>query len=405
MKHIAVISYHTCPLSDEKDAEIGGMNTYILGLSKALSEVGYAIDIYTRMVDKNSPEVADVNPNLRVIHIQAGQTIDIPTKGLSQYIPEFVENYNKFIAKEKLSYDLISCHYYLSGLIGLEIKKIYNTLLFITFHTLALMKNLVAKNEKDREDLFRIKAELLLVNKADKVIATSNNDREYLNALYDCDLHKIAVLTPGVDLKLFRPINKSLAKKKIQALIDCRLILFVGRIEPLKGIDVILYAVKILKHQSPSLKFCLWIVGGNNIKNKNKWSAELKRLEQIRELLGLHSYVKFAGKKDRAQLPFYYNSAEVVLLPSQYESFGMSALEAMACGVSVITTDATGISEILVDEPNFEIISVSNPIMLAQKIGKLLTRPQKKNDNEVIDKVRNLSGTNIDNKFDQIFSK
>lgn len=393
LKRIAVISYHTCPLSDEKDAEVGGMNTYILGLSTALSKIGYTIDIYTRMVDKNSPEVVNINSNLRVIHI------------IGQYIPEFVENYYKFIEKEKISYDLISAHYYLSGLIGLEIKKINHIPLFITFHTLALMKNLVAKKEKEREDLYRIKAEFLLVKEVDKIIATSDFDLEYLNTLYDCSLQKIAVLTPGVDLELFRPINKLQAKKAIKAEIDCKLILFVGRIEPLKGIDVILYAVKILTRKNPSLNFCLWIVGGSNIENKNEWPRELKRLEQIRELLGIHSYVKFVGKKDRDELPYYYNSAEVVLLPSQYESFGMSVLEAMACGVPVITTDATGISQLLEDEPSFEIISVNNPIMLAKKIGKLLTDGNKKSDDQVIEKVRKLSWADIAGKFDQILSK
>lgn len=405
MKRIAVISYHTCPLSDEKDAEVGGMNTYILGLSTALSQIGYTIDIYTRSVDKNSPEIVNINQKLRIIHIKAGPTIEISKKELGQYIPEFVENYYKFIAKDKSTYELINAHYYLSGLIGLEIKKINSIPLFITFHTLALMKNLVAKSEEAREGIFRIKAELLLTNLADKVIATSNSDCEYLNTLYDCSLQKITILTPGVDLKLFRPINKSSAKKIIKAETNRKLILFVGRIEPLKGIDVILYAVKILIQKNPTLKFCLWIVGGNNIENKNEWSQELKRLEQIRELLGIHSYVKFVGKKDRKELPYYYNSAEVVILPSQYESFGMSALEAMACGVSVITTDVTGISQLLEDEPSFEIISVSNPIMLAKKINKLLDVDNKKSNNEVIEKVQNLSWAHIANKFDQILSK
>ncbi len=120
-------------------------------------------------------------------------------------------------------------------------------------------------------------------------------------------MQKITILTPGVDLKLFRPINKLSAKQTINAEIDRKMILFVGRIEPLKGIDVILYAVKILMQKQPSLDFCLWIVGGNNIENKNKWSQELKRLVQIVEILGIDSYVKFVGKKNRDELPYYYN--------------------------------------------------------------------------------------------------
>ncbi|MCL4417287.1 MAG: glycosyltransferase, partial [Actinobacteria bacterium] len=176
MQRIAVISYHTCPLSDERNAEIGGMNTYVLELSKALAEQGYIIDIYTRCVDKNSPKIVEVSTNLRVIHLIAGDPIDIPKKELFKHIPEFKNNLYDFMGKEKISYDIISAHYFLSGLIGLKLKKKIKVPLVVTFHTLALMKNLVARNEDEKEDLQRIKSELLLTKQADKIIATSEND-------------------------------------------------------------------------------------------------------------------------------------------------------------------------------------------------------------------------------------
>lgn len=375
MKRLAVISYHTCPLSDERDAEVGGMNIYVLELSKALAEKGYIIDIYTKPATKQTPKLVGVIPNLRVIHTKS--------------IPSFIQ-------KEKLSYDLISAHYYSSGLIGLEIKRKLKIPLFLTFHTLALMKNLVARTEDEKEDLTRIKAELSLVKKTDKIIATSESDLEYIHNLYGAPLKKIALLSPGVNLKLFKPMNKLTAKEVIKANPDHKIILFVGRIEPLKGLDVLLYAIKILAQRNPKLRFCLWIVGSTR-------SEEVIRLNELKMLLGIHAYVKFVGQKNRAQLPYYYNAAEVVVMPSQYESFGMAALEAMACGIPVIITDVTGISNILGKKHHPLLTSASNPILLAKKIKNLLSNKieHQQMSEEVLKKVQNLGWDKVADKFTQ----
>lgn len=384
-KRIAVISYHTCPLSDEKDAEIGGMNTYVLELSKALAEKGNVIDIYTKAEEKNNYQIIQVQPNLKVVHLHA---LDIQ---------EFTKKLQNFIKQEKIKYDLLSAHYYLSGIVGLAIKRKYHIPLFITFHTLALMKNLVAKKEDEKEDLTRIKAELALTKKADKIIATGESDLEYIHTLYGAPLKKIALLSPGVNLKLFRSMGKVNAKKVIKANPDHKIILFVGRIEPLKGLDVLLYAIKILVQRNPKLQFCLWIVGGT-------WSEEVIRLNELKLLLGIHAYVKFVGQKNRTELPYYYSSAEVVVMPSQYESFGIAGLEAMACAVPVITTDVTGISNILGKKHHPLLTSASNPILLAKKIKNLLTneKEHKKMSEEVYKKVQNLGWENIADKFTEI---
>lgn len=375
---ICVISYHTCPLSDEEDPEFGGLNTYVLELSKALANRGIKVDIYTRNTDPKSPAVVNVCENLRVIHLK----------------PDFLKGFYEF---GELDYDLISAHYYSSGLKGLEIKNKLKIPLIVTFHTLALMKNLVARSEKKQEDIERIKAEFLLVQKADKIIATSEADLEYIHSLLDCPLSKISILTPGVDLATFKPIDKKLAKKKIGANPDHRIILFVGRITPLKGLDVLLYAIKIIVQKYPGLNFCLWIVG----------AGEKKKLEEIRKLLGITSQVKFVGKKVKEELPFYYNSAEVVIMPSQYESFGIAALEAIACGIPVITTDVTGISGLLDKEHSSFLTSANNPILLSKKIKYLLTHSKEKNkiSRLLLEKVRDLSWETQAEKFLQIVSK
>lgn len=385
---IAVISYHTCPLSDEEDPEFGGLNTYVLELSKALAKRNIVVDIFTRSVDPKSPTIVNVSENLRVIHLK----------------PDFLES---FYAFGEINYDLISAHYYLSGLIGLEIKNKLKAPLIVTFHTLALMKNLVARGEDENGDIKRLETELLLVQKADKIIATSEADFEYIHTLYNCPREKISVLIPGVDLNIFRPIDKEVAKKKIGVGPNHKLILFVGRIDPLKGIDVLLYAIKIIIQKYLSLNVCLWIVGARNIEDRRKWSKELKRLTEIKRVLEITSQVKFVGKKSKEELPFYYNSAEVVIMPSQYESFGIAALEAMACGVPVITTDVTGISGLLDKEHSLLLTSANNPIMLSRKIKHLMTNntEREKISKQLLDRVQGLSWENQAEKFIQIVSK
>lgn len=392
-KRIAVISYHTCPLSDEKASEIGGLNIYVLELSKELSKKGYVIDIYTRSTEVSSEKIVKVSENLRIIHIKAGGETKIPKRELLQYVPEFITNLSEFIKNEKLHYDLINCHYYLSGLIGIEIKNNFKVPMTITFHTLALMKNLVARGDEEREDISRIESEIILTRKADMVIATSKTDAQYVHALYNCPSGKISVLSPGVNHDIFKPMNKDIAKKYIHADPSYKLILFVGRIQPLKGIDVLLYAMKILMQQNPKLKICLWLVGGDTSGRIEQWSEELQRLEKIRSILKISTAVKFVGMKQQSQLPYYYNSAEIVVMPSQYESFGITALEAMACGTPVITTDVSGVSSILNRKHERLITSASNPIRLALKIKSLITNPNQYDavSKDVFSKVQRFS--------------
>lgn len=403
-KRTAIISYHTCPLSDIEGGEIGGMNVYVLELCKQLAAKGLMVDIFTRSQDKDNQRVVKVSDNLRVIHIVAGEEKKIDKKKLITHIPEFLINMCNFIDENKIVYDLAYSHYYLSGIIGLRIKERYNIPLFVTFHTLALMKNLVARSESERENIDRIELELSLVRKADKIIATSTLDAKYIAALYDCPEDKIFVLNPGINLKVFKPQDKIKAKRIIGAKTNHKLILFVGRIEPLKAIDVLLYSMKILTGDKSQIRLCLWILGGDANARFNKWPRELKRLDKLKKLLNISTGVTFVGRKHQSELPNYYNASEIVILPSHYESFGIVALEAMSCGVPVITTDTAGIAS-LFDKKNSPLItSANNPLMLAQKIKHLLTNEKEyqKISHEVLKKAKKLSWENIADKFVKI---
>ncbi len=369
-----MISFHTCPLASQEGKETGGMNVYVLELSKELAHEGHIVDIFTRSQDVDNPEIVNVTEGLRVIHLKAGPQTNVSKKQLGNYLHEFEEQMVQFIDTHHVRYDVLHCHYYYSGLIGLELQKRLPTPLPIVmmFHTLALMKNLVARTEAEKENSERVDAEFLLTKKVQKIIVPSENEMKYYQYLYGVQQNRLAVIPPGVDVHLFHPMSKKTAKQVIGADEDHKIILFVGRIEPLKGIDGLIYSMKILTQKHPNCQICLWIVGGDISQKQDRWSAELQKIEELRSLLHIPTVVKLVGQRPQIELPYYYNSAEVVVMPSHYESFGMAAAEAMACGVPVITTNVTGISSLFDERHKSLITSVNNPLLLASQIEHVL---------------------------------
>jgi len=368
--HIAMISYHTCPLASLEGKETGGMNVYVLELSRALARKGHHVDVYTRSHEANDVLVTTPESNLRVMHIPAGPQTQIPKQKLVHFIPEFVRSYKSFVQKEGIAYDIVHAHYYQSGLAALSIGRPF----IMSFHTLGLMKNLVARDTLEREGASRIRSEFTLMKRARMIVAASESDRAYMEYLYDVPQDKIAMISPGIDTELFHPMEKKAARAHIQADPKHKIVLFVGRVEPLKGIDTLLYATKILKRQYPEETICLWIVGGDISEDAGRWPKTLRDLAKLQKTLSLSTSVRFVGRQKQTELPYFYNAADVVVMPSHYESFGMSALEAIGCGVPVITTNVTGISSLISDEYMSLITSVNNPLLLASQIQKVVTR-------------------------------
>lgn len=377
MKRIAMISVHECPLASSEGKEKGGINVYVYELSKALGKIGYTIDIYTRVQDTTNPRIVQVNEHVRVIHIVAGPQSVIPKKTVIDHLSEFATNMNTFMEKESLSYDVIHAHYYYSGIVAHTLKKDFHRAvpIIMTFHTLGLMKQLVSRNELSHDPHVRIAMEQMLVRDSDFFVTSSENDAQYLETLYDCPESKIRSISPGVDTTLFYPQDQMKAKAAIGADADHRIILSVGRIDPVKGFDVLLFALKMLLHDHPELtnSLCLWIVGGDVGEDKANWSKELKTLDALRSTLHLHTSVKFVNAQHQEHLPDFYNAADVVVMPSHYESFGMVALEALACGKPVIATDVTGISPMLKTFASGHVISANNPIQLADALFHVTT--------------------------------
>ena len=408
MKRIAMISYHTCPLASEEGKETGGMNVYVLELSRELAAMGHDVDMFTRSQDIHNTYVVEIAPRLRLVHLVAGPQAPVSKKEIRPYIPQFIANYHAFCREHAVAHDVIHAHYYLSGLIGLQLqseKKEKKLPLVLSFHTLALMKNLVARDIGEKEDTGRIDAEMLLVKQAHHIIAASESDKSYLRYLYDASENLVSAIPPGVNTQLFKPMDMNEAKKHIGISEQDKMILFVGRIEPLKGIDMLMYAMKIVTQRNPRLPVCLCIVGGDVSQPKSSWTRTLRSLDAVRQVLHMSTTVNFVGRQKQETLPYFYNACEMVVMPSHYESFGIAALEAMSCGVPVITTNVAGVSSLIDEKHSSLVTSVNNPLLLATQIEALLHHPEKRQEMgcDIRKNVLDLSWKNIARRVSSVY--
>jgi len=373
---IAILSVHTCPLALLGGKKTGGMNVYVRDFSRELARRGLLVDVFTRSQDDCQPRIKhDLGNGGRVIHIPAGPEKPIPLGEVENYLDEFVQGVLAFAQAEGIHYDLIHSHYWLSGLVAERLRELWHVPIVHMFHTLGHMKNAIAQDENQRAPQSRIEGESRIMATADCLIAATPAEQAQLERLYRADLDKIVVIPPGVDLERFRPIAKDVAKREVGIPCGDKTILFVGRIEPLKGIDTMLRAMALIQERYPEAvtNTCMAIIGGD------PWAEdpdeEMARLQALRHELDIHDLVTFLGSRDQDILPNYYAAAEMVIMPSHYESFGMVALEAMAMGTPVIASDVGGLAFLVKDGVNGFHVPSRDPEALAERIYTLLTDP------------------------------
>jgi D-inositol-3-phosphate glycosyltransferase len=376
IRRIAMISVHTCPLATLGGKETGGMNVYVRDLSREFSRRGIHVDVFTRSQNPDIPRISSrLGDRGRVIHIPAGPEAPYDKNKVYDHLPEFTEAVMRFAEQERLSYDVLYSHYWLSGWVARELRERWGTPIVQMFHTLGHMKNRVAQRTSDRETDLRIDVESEIVRFADQLVAATPAEKAQLSWLYGANPRKVSVISPGVDLVRFHPIEKNLAKSAIGVPEDHRLILFVGRIEPLKGIDTLLRAMALIAQHRPEWvpDMCVAVIGGDPSQSEDAENAEMARLQALREELGVGDLVTFLGAKDQDTLQYYYSAAETMIVPSHYESFGMVALEAMACGTPVIASEVGGLAFVVRDGVTGFHVPDRNPEALAAKIELLLT--------------------------------
>lgn len=377
--NIAMLSYHTCPLAILGGKNTGGMNVYVRELTRFLGREGVHVDVFTRSQDEHIPSIShDLGYFNRVVHIPAGPEYNLPKENIWGYTDEFAQRIFDFAEKKGIKYDLIHSHYWMSGIAGKVLKTTWNVPMVQMFHTLGLMKQQVAQTAEEHEGDYRINGEHEVMDAADQIIAATEAEQDQLVSLYDVDIEKIRIIPPGVDIHHFYPIPQDEAKEAIGLSPDDRMALFVGRIEPLKGVDTLIKAMAIVKQtcmffQCPDY---LIIIGGDTEEDPREITAEMKRLQTLCQELGLTSMILFLGKRNQATLPYYYAAAEVVVMPSHYESFGMVALEAMACGTPVIASRVGGLAHLILDGETGYFVPAQDPHALAKKLQLIFVQKE-----------------------------
>jgi D-inositol-3-phosphate glycosyltransferase len=401
---IAMLSVHTCPLAVLGGKEAGGMNVYVRELGKELGRRGLEVDIFTRSQNPITTFTHNLGQNVRVIHLPAGPLKPYDKNQIFQHLPEFVENIRRFQLQDapNIPYDLIHGNYWLSGWAGLMLRKKWHIPVVQMFHTLAHLKNDIARSESEREPSFRAEREAEIIQQVDRVIAATTVEKAQLAWRYGADPEKIDTIPCGVDLKLFRPLNRAAAREAVTGLVPSlkarQVVLLVGRIEPIKGVDVLIEAIqqwregRLLAGQPAGAdELQVMVVGGGTgtagVTTRSGRSLTLQpdlkpeanpeaiRLRARVQELGLNDQILFVPSQAQSQMPLFYNAADVLVMPSRYESFGLAALEAQACGTPVVASRVGGLPFAVQDGYSGFLVEPGQPDQLVAALTRLLENP------------------------------
>lgn len=376
-RRVALLSMHTSPLASLGGKETGGMNVYIRELCRQLGRDGWEVDVFSRAQDPTLPTVQYPDePGWRLIHVPAGPPETVDRRELFPFLEEYVAGIERWRREQGVTYDLIHSHYWLSGWAGLRLRQAWNLPLVHMFHTLGRLKDMATGDNGQREADNRGEVEQDVMDGADRIVAATPLDRQQMLDHYRVDPDRIAVVPCGVNLDLFHPIDQRRAREELDISADRRLLLFVGRLDPVKGLNVLLEAMCELTRRLRPCRaedLSLAVIGGDRESHLEAMMTDLSCYTEIRRELGLEDLVVFIGSRSQEALPLYYGAAEVCVMPSLYESFGMVALEAMACGTPVIASRVGGLTYTVRDGETGFLVPERDPKALAARLEQLLT--------------------------------
>ena len=372
-RRVAMFSVHSCPLATLGGRETGGMNVYVRELSRRLSDLGIAVDVYTRRQDPCYPTEVDFADRARVVHLPAGPAAPYSKHRVWDHLPEFVDGVFDFISDHGLQYDVIHSHYWLSGWVAMRLRPALDLPVVHMSHTLGYPKNAAAQLPWEQEPSRRLRIERQVLQNSDALVAESPASKRHMVRHYDVEPSDIAVIPCGVDVERFQPRDKQRARLDLSLPAAAPILLFVGRLQPSKGIDILLRAAAEIRRQRPDV--CVLVVGGGLDERDERETAELQRLQQLGAELGLHN-VHYVRAQPQETLAKYYAAADVFVLPSHYESFGMVVLEAMACGTPVVGSDVGGLSHTIADGESGLLVTPGDWRAFARAIARLLASPR-----------------------------
>ena len=372
---IAMLAAHSCPVGELGAKDTGGMSVYIREVARELSKQGHSVDVYTRVHDPSDPIMEGLGAGARLIHVKAGQPAKINKLEVYSYLPEFTRNLEAFRDRSGLTYDLIFSHYWMSGLVGEELQKLWHVPHVIMFHTMGLVKNAIGVGEGDPP--LRIDAEKKLVRSCQRIIAATDKGQAELERFYGVAADKISIVPCGVNMEMFRPVDRSAARQKL-GLGDEKVIVFVGRLDPLKGVERLVEALPRLDN-IPGLR--LIVIGGDEGSR-----GEVARLRRLSTDLGVQDKIDFRGTVPQEVLPYFYGATDACVVPSYYESFGLVALEALSCGTPVVASDVGDLEKIILPGKTGCVVRDNTPRALAGGIAHVLQWPAR--DMETLRRIR-----------------
>src|SRR5215472_3580743 len=333
---VAMPSIHTSPLDmPGRTRDAGGMNVYMRELARELGQHQVRVDIFTRWTNEHQPRIVQLSPQARVIHIKAGPLAPIDKHDLYEYLPIFAQRMDEFRRREAAQYDILHSHYWLSGAVALQLAQRWDIPHVTMFHTLGRLKQLAHPGEP--EPRLRLEMERRLIAHADRIIAATEDERTQMIRHCGATAAQVQVIPCGVDLKHFVPHDKLHAREALNLDLERPVLLFVGRLDPFKGPDLLLRAAAMMREKAQIV-----IVGG-----KLTGDSELRSLRELAADLKIGQRVKFLGARPQKEMPVIYSAADVTVIPSYHESFGLAAVEALACGTPVVATRAGGLMTVI----------------------------------------------------------
>ena len=365
---IALISAHGDAATEVGAQEAGGQNVYVRQVGEALAKLGWQVDIFTRKTHPDDEPIVQHSPHCRTIRLVAGPQAFMPRQELFEYMPQFVEAFQKFQSKEGTNYPLVHTNYWLSAWVGLQLQASSNIQLIHTYHSLGAVKY-KAVSVRSPMHQTRLAVERQILEQASCVVATSPQERETLQSLVS-EQGCIEVVPCGTDLENFRIIPKMEARKQLGLEPTEQIILYVGRFDPCKGIETLVRAVAMSQAKAKG-NVRLVMAGGSDAELED--GQERQRIEQIVQEVGLTEQTIFAGRLGHDVLPLYYAAADVCVIPSHYEPFGLVAIEAMACGTPVVASDVGGLKFTVIPEETGLLVPPQDTAAFAAAIDRILT--------------------------------
>ncbi|MBN8563685.1 MAG: glycosyltransferase family 1 protein [Leptolyngbya sp. UWPOB_LEPTO1] len=366
---IALISVHGDPAIEIGKEEAGGQNVYVRNVGEALSRQGWQVDMFTRRSDADQPEIVQHTPHCRTIRLTAGPQKFIPRDELFGYLPEFVEALQQFQADSGFQYDLVHTNYWLSSWVGMTLKKLQGVKQIHTYHSLGAVKYqsisaipMIAKT--------RLATEKLCLETAERIVATSPQEKDHMRSLVSTH-GSIDIIPCGTDTRRFGHISRIEARRALGLEQDAKIVLYVGRFDRRKGIETLVRAVGQSKLKDQNLKL---IIGGGSRPGQSD-GAERERIEGIVNELGLQDITMFPGRLGVENLHLYYAAADVSVVPSHYEPFGLVAIEAMASGTPVVASDVGGLQFTVIPEITGLLAPAKDDAAFAKAIDRILADP------------------------------